>query len=250
VFKQAFTGGLTGDVSATFNVAASAKGTFQTPDLPLFEVGIPGLNFPGIVSVGPSFSINANALAELGVTADISVTASLALPEVQFTFPPSEGESSAQVNPKDTRESPSVHSVHFLSAYRFRIAIKLDVGASATLTGRVEAHLIPRIDIGVEILNGLAQATVFANLDATAGLEFTLEANANLTPVDGTVGDANIDFTNIDSSFGGSVAMDVGVSINVGAEAALRTSTPHQPYSIYFLTESLQRHSSTRPPTL
>ena len=143
---------------------------------------------------------------------------------MQFTFPASEGESSAQVDPKDVRESPTVYSVHFLSAYRLCIAIKLDVGASATLTGRVEAHIIPRLDIGVEILNGLAQATVFANLDASAGLEFTLEANANVTPVNGTIGDPNIDFSNIESSFGGRVAMDLGVSINVGAEAALRTS--------------------------
>lgn len=145
---------------------------------------------------------------------------------MEFTFPASEGQSSAKVNPKDTRESPLVSCVHFLSTYKFGIAIKLDVGAAATLTGRIEAHLIPRIDIGVEILNGLAQATVFANLDASAGLEFTLEANVNGTPVNGTVGAPNIDLTNFESSFGGSVAMDLGVSINVGAEAALGTSAP------------------------
>jgi hypothetical protein len=94
------------------------------------------------------------------------------------------------------------------------------------LTGRVEAHLIPRLDIGVEILNGAAKSTVFANVDMSAGLEFTLEAKANVTPVNGTVGDPNIDFSDVESSFGGSVGMDLGVSINVGAEVALRTCTP------------------------
>jgi hypothetical protein len=86
--------------------------------------------------------------------------------------------------------------------------------------------LIPRLDIGVEILNGVAQATVFANLDASAGLEFTLEAKANVTPVNGTVGEPNVDFSNVESSFGGSVGMDLGVAINVGAEAALGMSAP------------------------
>ncbi len=114
LFTQAFTGGLSGDVSATFNVNANAKGTFQTPDVKLFEVGLPGLSFPGIISVGPSFSINANANAELGVVADISVGASIALPEVQFTFPRTEGDSSAKVNPKDARASRSAYFVHFL----------------------------------------------------------------------------------------------------------------------------------------
>jgi len=200
--KLAFTGGLSGDASDTFNINANAKGTFQTPDLKIFEIGLPGLNFPGIVSVGPSFSINANAQAELGVVADVSVTAAISLPAVQFTFPASEGESFADVNPKD-------------------VPIRVDVGASATLTGRASAHLIPRIDIGVKILNGIAEATVFANIDASAALDFTLEATVSGTPVDGTIGNPEVDFQNFESSFGGSVGMNLGVAINVGAEAAL-----------------------------
>ena len=93
------------------------------------------------------------------------------------------------------------------------------------MTGRAEAHLIPRLDIGVKILNGAAQATVFANVDASAGLDFTLNAKIEGTPVDGTAGDPKVDFKNIESSLGGSVGMDLGVAINVGAEAALSTST-------------------------
>ena len=108
----------------------------------------------------------------------------------------------------------------------FRIAIKLNVGASATLTGRAEAHIIPRLDIGVTLLNGAAKATVFANVDASAGLDFTLDAKIEGTPVDGTVGNPDVDLKNFESSIGGSVGMDLGVSINVGAEAALGTSAP------------------------
>jgi hypothetical protein len=89
-------------------------GDFQTPNIKLFEVGLPGLNFPGILSVGPSFSINANVIANLDIVADLSVTASIALPEMQFTFPASEGRSSAKVNPKDARESHSIYPVHSL----------------------------------------------------------------------------------------------------------------------------------------
>ena len=54
-------------------------------------------------------------MAELGVVADISVTTSISLPEVQFTFPASEGKSFANVNPQDVRESPSLYSAHYLS---------------------------------------------------------------------------------------------------------------------------------------
>jgi hypothetical protein len=127
------------------------------------------------------------------------------------------------------------HLLYILSmsfADKFRIAIKLDVGASATLTGRAEAHLIPRLTLGVEILNGKAKADVFAKVDASAGLDFTLEAKASATPVNGTVGDVNVNLDNIDTSFGGSVGMDLGVTISVGAEAALGTSLPAMWYLI------------------
>jgi len=124
------------------------------------------------------------------------------------------------------RPTPDTRSI--LSADIFRIAIKLNVGASATLTGRAEAHLIPRLDIGVAILNGAAQATVFADVDASASLDFSLTAKAEGTLVDGTAGDPKVDFKNVESSFGGSVGMALGLAINVGAEAALGTSTPHQ----------------------
>lgn len=86
--------------------------------------------------------------------------------------------------------------------------------------------MVPRIDIGVKILNGAAAATVFANIDASAALDFTLDAKVKGTPVDGTVGDPKVDLKNFESSFGGSVGMELGVAINVGAEAALSTSAP------------------------
>jgi len=122
---------------------------------------------------------------------------------MQFTFPPSEGKSSAKINPKDA-------------------PLKLNIGASATLTGHAEAHLIPRLDIGVKILNGAVSATVFANVDASAGLDFTLDAKTEGTPVDGTVGNPKADLKKFDSSLGGSVGMNLGVSVNIGAEAALK----------------------------
>lgn len=92
------------------------------------------------------------------------------------------------------------------------------------MTGRAEAHLIPRLDIEVNFLN-FAKATVFANIDASAGLNFTLSAETEGTPVNGTAGDPTVG-QNFESSLSGSVGLDLGVAINVGAEAALSTYAP------------------------
>jgi len=83
--------------------------------------------------------------------------------------------------------------------------------------------LIPRVDIAVKILGGIAEATAFVNIDASAGLDFTLDAKVNGTQVDGN---PNIDFKDVESSFGGSIELDLRITINVGAEAALSTSSP------------------------
>jgi hypothetical protein len=111
--QQAFTGGLGGRASAIFKISANAEGTLQTPNIRVFEIGLPGLDFPGILAVGPTFSINANAAAELSIVADMSVGATIDLSQFQFTFPASEGKSTADVKPKDSRESTSIHFVHF-----------------------------------------------------------------------------------------------------------------------------------------
>lgn len=86
--------------------------------------------------------------------------------------------------------------------------------------------MIPRLEIGVNLLNGAAEATVFATVDSSAKLDFTLDARVTGTPVNGTVSNPTVDFNHLDSTLGGSIALDLGVAIDVGAEAALRTSTP------------------------
>ena len=118
--QQAFTGGLSGNAEATFTVSANAQGTLTTPSLKVFEIGIPGLDFPGILSVGPSFSINAFAEADLDIVADLSLGASLDLSGMQFAFPASAGTSSADLKPKDSRESHSICPVHFSPLIYFK----------------------------------------------------------------------------------------------------------------------------------
>lgn len=56
---------------------------------------IPGLSYPGLITVGPTFSIRAQAYAGLGVVANARVVASLEFPSIEFVFPKEEGKSSA-----------------------------------------------------------------------------------------------------------------------------------------------------------
>lgn len=119
--------------------------------------------------------------------------------------------------------SPALYFLSiFLSANIFQIALQVNVGASeANLIGNFTAHLVPRIDFGVTILNGAAKATVFADVDATAKLDLSLSASTTGKQADGTAPQSN---------FGGTVGMNLGVAVTVGAEAALRTSATTMSY--------------------
>ncbi|KAG8835103.1 hypothetical protein FRC17_005224 [Serendipita sp. 399] len=201
----AFTSLLHGNIAASFSVKAGVKGTFDTGLIPLVEAGLPGLSFPGfqsILNVGPKISLNAQGKASLGVTANVTISSSLDLPQVNLVFPPSQGQSIAQAAPGST-------------------PVQVDVGGSAELKGRAELHLVPRLEIGVEILSGAAETTVFLNVDNSAAIEFTLSAGAEFTPVAGTIEQPVVDVKEVETKFGGSVGADLGVSIDAGAKAAL-----------------------------
>ena len=77
-----------------------------------------------------------------------------------------------------------------------------DVGAFLNVTG----HLIPQIDIGLSALGGLVSTTVFLNLDASANLNLSSNADAY---GGNTQGDLQ---ACVDAS--------TGLAVNVGAQAS------------------------------
>lgn len=58
------------------------------------------------------------------------------------------------------------------------IALKLSVAPTVKATGRVEAHLIPSLNLAITALGGTADARVFLNLDASAAMQLSVEAGA------------------------------------------------------------------------
>lgn len=91
----------------------------------------------------------------------------------------------------------------------------------------------------MEILNGVAEATVFLNVDGLAGVDFTLSAGADFTPISGTNELPVVALKDVETKFGGTVGADVGVSINAGATAALAP--------FFDQTTSVQLFSKTFP---
>ncbi|KAJ7249854.1 hypothetical protein C8J57DRAFT_1139113 [Mycena rebaudengoi] len=151
---------LTADLNGDIHLVADLSGSLESPNLKLFEVGIPGLDFPGILSIGPTFQVNANAKATLDVNVDMTVGINYHVEKAQLFFPPKSGQ-----------RSTGAFSLG-------NTPLKLSADTKASATGTVEAHVIPSINLGISALS-VVKATVFLNLDASAKMTLKVEAAAS-----------------------------------------------------------------------
>ncbi|KAJ8519111.1 hypothetical protein ONZ45_g3930 [Pleurotus djamor] len=157
--------GLDADFAGTLNLVASASGSIDSGVISFFEVGVPGLDFPGILSIGPTFKIQGQARASLQSDLNIKLGMAYHTQGTKLFFPPSASQASGgNFVPAD---SP----------------LKLSVDQSISVKGSIEAHLIPRVEFGISALKGLAKATVFLDLDASATLSLDLNEHASASTI-------------------------------------------------------------------
>ncbi|KAG7441408.1 uncharacterized protein BT62DRAFT_937177 [Guyanagaster necrorhizus] len=158
-------------LDSAIDILADVTGTLDSGRIVLLQIPISGIDFPGIFSVGPSFEIDAEAKAELDANLDLSVGVVYNISQAQFIYPPDGGNttSSGSFNAGDT-------------------PLKLSVGTAVNATGMIEAHLIPRLNLGVSAFADEVTATVFLELDASATLDLEIDgaAEANATIGDGS----------------------------------------------------------------
>ncbi|KAF5356431.1 hypothetical protein D9758_009519 [Tetrapyrgos nigripes] len=193
---------LTTDFSAKLNGTLNLQGglatSFDSPTLTLFEIGIPGLDFPGLFSIGPNFQINAQATADLSIGADLTVGLNYEIKNGHLVFPPSGSDNSSDDSGAKGDQKPSNktemgmqqgmgkgamddNSTSSNSSGDFEIQdtpLQLSLSPSVEANGSVSAHLIPTLNLGVNALDGLVKANVFLNLDTSATLALSLEGSA------------------------------------------------------------------------
>ncbi|KAJ7052666.1 hypothetical protein C8F01DRAFT_1261454 [Mycena amicta] len=225
--------GLTASIDGTLNLNADVAGSIDSGKIPLVNLGVPGLDFPGILTVGPSFQVNAEFTGSFDVNLDMKVGIVFNVNNAQIAFPPG------------TAGAPA--------ASAFSVGdtpLTLSASPNVKATGTVAAHLIPSLNLGISALGGIAKATVFIDLDTSASLKLSLEAGATAattlltkapaakatakavvakattTPTQSQVKAAlaaavakKTGKRAVTASFGGCFEVDAGVSVNAGADA-------------------------------
>ncbi|KAH8985711.1 hypothetical protein EDB92DRAFT_2027166 [Lactarius akahatsu] len=195
IYEFGLTLGLDGNIDALFSITANLTGHVSSGTVPLFQIGIPGLSFPGILEIGPEFKVTGEVDVDLALTnVDTDVRITYNLSDVAAIFPPQHCKTGGAF-----KQGPSEVSISAGPDIT-------DAGASVSVTG----HLIPQIDIGLSALGGIASTTVFLNLDASASL--TVSADADGSRGDKTAAPAG----------GAQACVDANteLAVNVGAQAS------------------------------
>lgn len=208
---------INGNFTGKLSLQASASGDiFDTRELTLFSVGVPGLDIPGIFQLGPTFDIKGRGIVNMKSDIKMDIGINYVANNVAFTFPPSKdvpppsGDAAPQDSPLTLSASPDV---------------KVD--------GDITAHIIPTLSFGINVLNGKGVAQIFANLDTSATLGLNLTGATDLTKKkdNGAKGKAAAKktravpitqlHTRAAKGVEGCIGVTSGISANVGAKGAL-----------------------------
>ncbi|KAJ7763202.1 hypothetical protein DFH07DRAFT_813111 [Mycena maculata] len=191
--------GLNANLEGTLSISSSASATVDSGTVDLFTVGIPGLDFPGILSIGPTFKIQGQVTATLDIDLDLKVDLSYCIDDAKLFYPPS------PYNNNSGTFTPDNSPLNF--------SVSPALASSATL----EAHIIPGLDFGITAIGGEATATVFVDVDTSSTLTLSLDGSKDTSGNISTSGVASKTSADLD----GCVDIGAGLAINAGAQGNL-----------------------------
>ena len=91
--------------------------------------------------------------------------------------------------------------------------VKVSVNPQVELGGSLEAHLIPRLTLGVNLFNALIKAAIFLDLDASASTDMSIKLSSTASSENKATGP--------ETSVSGSVGIDAGIAGRAGAEGTV-----------------------------
>ncbi|KAF4579713.1 hypothetical protein EYR40_000110 [Pleurotus pulmonarius] len=150
--------GVSADLAGQLDLSADLSGVLDSGKIKLLELPLAEFGLPGFITVGPSFQVDAEAKATLDVVTDLSIGLNYRIEGGHFEFPP---------NPNSLRGG-------FLLPQD--TPLRLSASPSVKATGSVEAHLIPRLNLGLNVLGRVGEANIFLEFDTSAKASFSANA--------------------------------------------------------------------------
>ncbi|KAJ7088761.1 hypothetical protein B0H15DRAFT_780445 [Mycena belliarum] len=150
---------VTAAIGGSVTLAAGLSGSMDSGVINLLTLAVPGLSFPGILTIGPTFKVDTQFAGDVQVPMDMTVGINFAVNKAKLSFPPTKANAPAT------------------SAFTIGdMPLTLNAQAGVKATGTMTAHLTPSLNLGVNALNGAATAEIFLTFDTNAALTMNLDA--------------------------------------------------------------------------
>ncbi|KAF8206062.1 hypothetical protein K438DRAFT_2014366 [Mycena galopus ATCC 62051] len=193
VSEFAVYGGLDASVLGTLGLKASASGTVSTGQISLYSVALTGINFPGIFTLGPTFTIYGELDATLDAAAfDLSVDLAYTLNTTAY-LPASAAPSNGASTPADS-------------------TLILSADPALTLNAQVTPILTPELAIGLTAL-GIIDASVALAVPGSLSVALNVTGSGTGTGTASSGGNS------------GSGSGNIGVCVDIGAALAVDIDT-------------------------
>ncbi|KAF7378105.1 USP domain-containing protein [Mycena sanguinolenta] len=187
-------GGLDASVLATLGLTASATGSISTGKISLYTYSLAGINFPGIFTLGPAFTIYGEIDADLSAVVDLSVDLAYTLNTTAY-LPSSAAPSNSGSTPADS-------------------TLVVSAVPTATLNATVTPILTPELSLGLTAL-GIIDATVALDIPGSLSVALNVDGNGSAT---GTVGTGSSGSGSASGSI--DACIDIGAAVGVNLEAS------------------------------
>nr|GAT59947.1 predicted protein [Mycena chlorophos] len=156
--------GVTANIGGTVTMTAGLSGNINSGTITVLKQPVVGLNFPGVLTVGPVFQVTASMAGTVQIPMNMNMGINFAVNKAQLAFPASAG----------GKPASSAFSVGDMP-----LTINAEAGVKAS--GTMTAHMTPAILVTVDALNGVAKSQIDLALDTNAALTMGLDAVASGT---------------------------------------------------------------------
>ncbi|KAF7292379.1 hypothetical protein HMN09_01222000 [Mycena chlorophos] len=153
---------VTANIGGTVTMDAGLSGKIDSGTITVLSHPVTGLDFPGVLTVGPVFRVTASIDGNVEVPVKMNAGINFVVNDAQLAFPASAG----------GKPSSSAFSVGDMP-------LTIDAEAGVKASGTVTAHMTPALLVGVNALNGKAVSQIDLSFDTNAALTMGLEASAS-----------------------------------------------------------------------
>ncbi|KAJ7061876.1 hypothetical protein C8F01DRAFT_1024956 [Mycena amicta] len=200
--------GLDGKIAGTLQLDASAQGTVSTGKKALWETALAGIDFPGVFTLGPTFGIYGELIADLDADLSVAVDLTYTADNARIYFPADpEGPSAGAVNTGNSK-------------------LSLAVIPTLATKNKFTAHLFPEIKLALSAFT-FVKAEVYLDVDASASLTLDLDASATAsvgvkqTQTSTASAPSVTETDKANGKVSGKVEVGAAVSVNVGADGSM-----------------------------